>query len=38
MAVMRYAGAMTRIAALCRIPAPTAASGVSYYMRAVETG
>jgi len=35
---MRYAEAMTRIAAIRRIPAPTAASGVSYYIRAVKTG
>jgi hypothetical protein len=30
--------AMNRIAALCRIPAPALASGVSYYLRAVKTG
>jgi hypothetical protein len=29
---------MNRIAALCRIPAPAAASGNSYYTRAVKTG
>ena len=29
---------MTRIAALCRIPTPAAAPGLSYYMRAVKTG
>jgi hypothetical protein len=29
---------MNRIAANCRIPAPTAAPVVSYYLSAVETG
>jgi len=35
---MRYAGAMTRIAAVRRIPASALVSGGSYYLSAVEPG